>query len=353
MRSSPNTKQPIVLPFLGCMGDPHSVPGVGDNDLMATNPGAISLPPRYSDKAILAARPPKQPVDPWRPYAYLVEAEHSAQGRIEDVATVFLTNKECPFRCLMCDLWAHTTDTTVPPGAIPAQIDYALANLPPARHIKLYNSGNFFDTSAIPPGDYAAIAHRVNAFKTVIVENHPKLCTEACLDFRDLLVGTLEVALGLETAHPVVLDRLNKRMTLDDYTRAVTFLRRHAIDVRSFILLKPPYLTEEEGLDWAIRSLKVAFDAGVQCCAIVPTRGGNGIMEHLKNEGHFAPPSLSSLEEVLEAGLALKQGRVFVDLWDVENLYTCPDCGPVRGERLRQMNFTQRYLPPVSCTCSS
>ena len=141
--------------------------------------------PHFDDRAILAARPTKQPVDPWRPYAFLTEPEHTAAGRVEDVATLFLTNRECPFRCLMCDLWQHTTDETVSPGAIPAQINYALERLPAARHVKLYNSGNFFDRKAIPPEDHAAIAERVAGFKTVIVENHPKLCSDACLRFRD------------------------------------------------------------------------------------------------------------------------------------------------------------------------
>ena len=92
------------------------------------------------------------------------------------MATLFLTNRECPFRCLMCDLWKHTLEETVPVGAIPAQIDFALERLPPAKHIKLYNSGNFFDPQAIPREDYAEIARRVRSFDTLIVENHPRLC---------------------------------------------------------------------------------------------------------------------------------------------------------------------------------
>ncbi len=58
----------------------------------------------------------------------------------------------------MCDLWRNTLTETVPRGAIPQQIDYALAQLPAARQIKLYNSGSFFDKQAIPPEDYEAIA---------------------------------------------------------------------------------------------------------------------------------------------------------------------------------------------------
>ena len=43
-----------------------------------------------------------------RPYAFFVEEERSASGEVVPVATVFLTNRECPWRCLMCDLWKNT-----------------------------------------------------------------------------------------------------------------------------------------------------------------------------------------------------------------------------------------------------
>ena len=307
--------------------------------------------PRFSDAEIVAARPPKADVDPAEPYAYLVEPERTAGGTVEDVATIFLTNRECPFRCLMCDLWKHTTDETVPEGAIPAQIEYALDRLPPAQHIKLYNSGNFFDRKAIPPSDYAAIGERVADFDTVIVENHPKLCNEACVDFSDRLDGQFEVALGLETAHPTVLDRLNKRMTRDDFRRAVGFLREHDIDVRTFILLRPPFLSEGEGVEWALRSIEFAFDAGVQTCSVVPTRAGNGLMGQLAHDGYFAPPSIGSIETVLAEGVRLQRGRVFMDLWDLERFVDCDRCASSRRERLHEMNLTQTVLPPVACSC--
>ena len=149
---------------------------------------------------VLSARGPRNSVDPRYPYAFLVESEHAASGRVEKVATIFLTNRECPFRCLMCDLWKNTTEQRVAIGMIPEQIDYALSRLPPAQHIKLYNSGNFFDHQAIPPEDYAAIADRVRDFDTVIVENHPKLFSDDCFRFRDLLAGELEVAYLLPLA---------------------------------------------------------------------------------------------------------------------------------------------------------
>lgn len=313
--------------------------------------------PTISTAEILAARPPKNAVDVTRPYAFLVERERAASGRVDDVATLFLTNRECPFRCLMCDLWKNTTDDRVPVGAIPAQIDFALSQMSlslssAAKHIKLYNSGNFFDRNAIPREDHAAIIERVRHFDTVIVENHPRFCGEVCVRFRDALNTELEVAIGLETAHPEILARLNKQMTLDDFSQATEFLTRHGIHVRTFLLLRPPFLDEEQGIEWALRSVEFAFDAGVRCCAVIPTRAGNGLMEQLESDGHFAPPSLFALESVLQTALDRHPaGRVFVDLWDIEKSFDCAQCGPRRAARLVEMNHSQTVTPLIECAC--
>jgi radical SAM enzyme (TIGR01210 family) len=201
-------------------------------------------PARFSgrDRWILSRRPARNPLNPYRPWAFLLEQEPDGSGAVVPVATVFLTNRECPWRCVMCDLWRNTLEQKTPPGAILAQIEFALSQMGPARHIKLYNSGSFFDPHAIPPEDYPAIAGRVGCFERVIVENHPALVNESCLRFRDLLGMELEIAMGLETAHPTVLEKLNKRVTLDRFAAAAGFLRSHGIALRVFILVQPPFM---------------------------------------------------------------------------------------------------------------
>ncbi|HET6216105.1 MAG TPA: hypothetical protein VFE27_03740, partial [Acidobacteriaceae bacterium] len=244
------------------------------------------------DNWIVSRRPARESRDPYIPYEYFVEEERTAEGAVEPVATIFLTNRECPFRCLMCDLWRNTLTETVPLGAIPAQIDHALLALPPARQLKLYNSGSFFDPHAIPPRDYGKIAQRANRFDRLIVENHPALTGEGCLRFREMLCGRLEVAMGLETAHPEVLARLNKHMTLDQFSSAANFLHRNKIDLRVFILVQPPYMPAAEALHWAERSLDFAMEHGATAAVLIPTRAGNGVMDELMANGRFAPPAL-------------------------------------------------------------
>ncbi len=302
------------------------------------------------DREILELRPSKQKLDPYKPYHYLHEQEVDARGKLRKVNTLFLTNKECPFRCTMCDLWKHTLDSPTPKGAIPEQISYALKRLPEASVVKLYNNGNFFDTGAIPESDYPDIAKLLEGYDRVIVENHPKLCNKRCLKFNAMLDGSLEIALGLETIHPEVLPKLNKQITADNFSKAVSFLGNHDIDTRAFLLLNPPYLTDtDENIEWTVKSVNFAFGSGVSTCSIIPTRAGNGIMDRLKNEGKFIPPTLGALETAFEQSLELKKGRVFADLWDLSHFSNCDHCFDNRRSRLEEMNLTQKIEPAVGC----
>ena len=305
------------------------------------------------DRWILSARGNRNDVDPLKPYGWLVEKERTASGKVEDTAIIFLTNRECQFHCLMCDLWKNTTHGSVPVGAIPDQVEWALKQMPPAKQLKLYNSGSFFDERAIPSADYQRIASLVSDFETVIVESHPRLITDKCLHFRDMLKPRLEVALGLETVHTVVLRKLNKRMTLEDFTNSVNFLTRNEVSTRAFILLRPPFLSESEGIYWAERSIEFAFRIGVECCTVIPVRSGNGAMDQLLEKGLFSPPELRSLEKVLEFGIGLHAGRVFADVWDIGLFSTCDHCTEKRKNRLVEMNQTQQVTREISCVCDA
>jgi radical SAM enzyme (TIGR01210 family) len=303
------------------------------------------------DQWIVSKRGSKNLTDPQKPYGWLKEKERTITGKIEDTGIIFLTNMECQYHCLMCDLWKNTTDEPVATGSIPKQIAWAMEKMPGIKHLKLYNSGSFFDNRAIPVEDYKKIASILKDLETVIVESHPKLINEKCLKFRDMLLPDLHIAVGLETMHPEILRKLNKKMTTDDFWNAVTLLTEYGISSRAFILLRPPWLNESEGVQWAERSIDFAFNAGVECCTVIPVRGGNGAMELLMQKGEFNPPDIQSLELVLEYGIKLRRGRVFADTWDLGLFSKCEKCIDKRTSRLVEMNLTQQIVPEVECEC--
>ena len=306
-----------------------------------------------NNKWIVSTRGKKNHIDPQKPYSWLVEKERTRSGKIEDTGTIFLSNLECPFRCLMCDLWKNTTNKSVRKGDIPNQIEWALKQMPEVKHLKLYNSGNFFDKKAIPEEDYSQIASLLSDFETVIVESHPKFINKKCLLFKEMLKPELEVAIGLETVHLDVLQKLNKQMTLNDFSKAVRFLAENGIRSRAFILLRPPFLSESEGIFWANKSIDYAFEVGVQCCTVIPVRAGNGAMDILMDNGNFSLPKLNSLEAVLDYGIGLSSGRVFADVWDLELFSDCEKCFDERQRRLMTMNLNQKNVDQVACNCTS
>jgi len=312
----------------------------------------IKLPPYdIGEQWILSQRGDKNPVDSTKPYLYFQEEEITSSGKVEVINTIFLTNSECPFKCLMCDLWKNTTNKPVEKGVIPKQIAWAISQLGVAKHIKLYNSGNFFDRKAIPIEDYEEIALLLNEYENVIIESHPKLIGDTCLYFNKLIKGKLQVAIGLETTHPEVLPLLNKKANLNDFHKAIQFLNQNSIESRAFILLRPPFLSEKEGLEWAKKSIDFAFKSGVNYCAIIPTRSGNGAIEQLQKDGYFTLPNIASLEKALEYGINLNKGIVLGDLWDIHKFSNCNKCLDFRICRISKMNLTQQINSEIKCDC--
>ncbi len=313
----------------------------------------LPYPHRAAERSrwILERRGPRADVDPARAVGAFVERERTETGTIADAATILLANRECPWRCLMCDLWTHTIEEAVLPGAIPAQIAGALSALPSVRRVKLYNAGSFFDPKAVPPEDHAAIAEMLRGFERVTVECHPALVGEDCFRFARLLGGPLEVAMGLETVHPGILEKLNKGMTAGSFRRASESLAREGVALRAFLLVGLPFLPAEDALAWAARSLDFAFDCGATAAVLIPTRAGNGAIDALARRGDFVPPTLAMVERALADGIAAfaERGRVFADLWDLDRLRDCAACFAGRRRRLERMNLEQRVPPPVAC----
>jgi radical SAM enzyme (TIGR01210 family) len=286
--------------------------------------------PVERDRFVIAHRPSRPAHDPWRPRGVLVEEEAGPEGRAVAVATIFLTGRECPWRCAMCDLWQYTIAEDTPPGAIPAQISDACREIadrgaqPTA--IKLYNAGSFFDSRAVPDADYPAIARLMQRFERVIVECHPALVGGRIDRFLAALdearagaapAPALEVAVGLETAHPDALEKLNKRMSVESFSRAAAYLAQRQVALRVFLLIAPPFVPADAQDEWLLRSVDVALACGASAISLIPTRAGNGTLDALEREGAFTRPSRAVIARSLDLAQARvgTHARVFLDPW--------------------------------------
>jgi radical SAM enzyme (TIGR01210 family) len=308
------------------------------------------------DRRIRSQRPRKPAVDPWRAPGSLIEQERRPDGRIERALTVFLAGAECPFTCSFCDLWRWTIDGLTPHGALPAQLAEVLRSLDAGAtspdRLKLYNASNFFDRRAVPAEDVPAIVELAVPFAGVTVESHANTIGPLTLELAQQIAGRLEVAVGLETIHPVAAARLNKRLDLARFDLAARFLSDAGIDLRVFVLLGAPYVPFEESVDWTVRTVEYAVSRGASVVSIIPVRGGNGEMERLTSLGHFVPPTLLQLEVALDRSLSFTSAAVSADLWDAERLAVCSACSTARIDRLRRINVTGRAEAAIVCPTS-
>ena len=314
---------------------------------------ATAYPATAADRTrwIIGQRSATNALNSDKPYAFLSEEERMESGQVARVSTIFLTNRECPWKCLMCDLWRNTTPA--PPGSIPRQIEHALSQLPAASVLKLYNSGSFFDRGAIPRSDWNDIARLCRPFKHLVLECHPRLVGRGILEFAEMFGGQLEIAMGLETCHPLALQKLNKRITVPDFTHAAKFLRQKQIAVRTFLLVSVPFIPEEKQEHWLQQSINTALDTGTNVVSLIPTRAGNGALDALQLTGEFREPTLSELEHVHDYGIRLQRGRVFADTWDINRFSRCPLCIEARQNRLTRMNLSQSAEPRIDCSCEN
>jgi radical SAM enzyme (TIGR01210 family) len=305
------------------------------------------------DRDIRGLRGAKLKVDPYVAHGSLSEMERRPDGTVERALTVFLAGAECPFTCSFCDLWRWTIDGPTPPGALTTQLTQVLQSLHGAdaqsQRLKLYNASNFFDRRAVPAEDFAGIAALAAPFESVTVESHANTIGSLTLEFAQQLAGRLEVAIGLETIHPIGAARLNKRLELSRFDSAACFLADHGIDLRVFVLLGAPHVPADESVEWTVRTVEYAAQRGASVVSIIPVRGGNGELERLQRLGHFAPPTLLQLESALDACLHLPSTVITADLWDIHRLPACPACSSARIDRLRRINATGDAEERIEC----
>jgi archaeosine synthase beta-subunit len=303
------------------------------------------------DRRIRGLRPPKPQVDPYKAHGSVLENERRPGGSVENALTVFVAGAECPFTCSFCDLWRFTLDGPTPPGALIRQLESVLRSVdgPLPDRLKIYNASNFFDQRAVPLEDVLGIAKLAAPFSAVTVESHANTIGPRTLAFAGQLHGRLEVAVGLETIHPVAIEQLNKRLDLARFDSAAGFLSNNDMDLRVFVLLGAPHVPAEESVAWTVRTVGYAVERGASVVSIIPARGGNGEMERLQGLGQFTPPTLSELEESLDRSMRLTGAVVTADLWDVERLPACERCRSERIARMRRLNFTGRAEPRLAC----
>jgi len=278
-------------------------------------------------------------------------------GRTVEAMVVILRTKGCAWArnagCLMCGYNA-ASDASVEASNLERQVTRALERYEGEEMVKIYTSGSFLDQEEIPPPVRDRLLGQFDQAERILVESRPEFIRHQVLE--DIDTGRLMVAIGLETANDEYLRRcVRKGFLVQDYDRAAMLLGEMGIPLRTYLLLKPPFLTERDGMVDAIRSVEHAARAS-ESVSINPVNVQRGtLVERLWRRGSYRPPWLWSLVEVLTRSrtggkrvLSSPSGG-----GTPRGVHNCQDCDDKILEAVERFSFTQdqKEFNGIDCRC--
>ncbi len=251
-----------------------------------------------------------RPADP-RAYISTWTEKDVLDGKVVDAWVIILRTRGCYWaRTSGCSMCGYVNDVAV--EVTPADLEAQLAKVLPLHagqpFVKVYTSGNFFDDREVFPDVRRQILKELgDRCDKVLVETLAHLVRRAPLEEALGLAGRLEIALGLESANEVVLRQsVNKVWGLKEHVRAADLAHAVGATVKSYLLLKPPFLTDREAIEDAIETAH-AVDACSDTISINPMNvQRNTLVDHLWARGEYRPPWLWSVAEVLRRCRGLK-----------------------------------------------
>jgi radical SAM enzyme (TIGR01210 family) len=256
--------------------------------------------------------------------------------------------------CLMCG-YSNDCLSTVTPEDLVSQFEHAMSQQGNLPYIKIYTSGSFFDPGEVP------IDARETILKTagekagrVLVESRPEFVTNEFLGAAKKHVKSLEVAIGLETTDDEIRERcVNKGFDFSDYMRASNVLSECGTANRTYLLLKPPYLTEGKAVEDVKNSIK-KIDGIADTISVNPVNVQRGTpVEKLWKKSHYRPPWLWSLLEALKTPSGARLVSVPSGGGTRRGAHNCGNCDKAFLNALNDFNLNadSAIFDEISCEC--
>ena len=298
----------------------------------------------------------EKPVATWLDHDFFIDEQRAMKA-----VTVILRTSGCRWRnCTMCSFWQESADVTQ--ADILAQLEHSLRTSPNEEFIlKIFTSGSFLDEREIAHEtrqQIAAMVHERGEIKKLIIETRPEFINAANIeDFEG--VENLELAIGLETADDFVrLKYIKKGFSFDDYKKATKIVRDCGATVKTYLLLKPPFVSEKKAITDVIKSAELVSEFSSTISLNLCNIQKYTPLEKLWMRGYYRPPWLWSAVEAIRA---IKK-RDIVVLSDPVGAghkrgpHNCGACDREITEAIRYFNVTQdlhvlERLDEIECDC--
>ncbi|ADD08631.1 archaeosine biosynthesis radical SAM protein RaSEA [Candidatus Aciduliprofundum boonei] len=280
------------------------------------------------------------------------------QGRIVDSFVIILRTKGCRWAyhsgCSMCGYF-NDTNPRMSDEDLLNQINEAFEKYKNEEVVKVFTSGSFLDDWEVPPKIQNALYDKFSSAKRIIVESRPEYVTrEKAKKIAER--GNIMVALGLESANNETLrKRINKGFKVEDYVRAAEILNEFDIPVKTYILLKPPFMSERQAIEEAIYSVEFASQYS-EIVSVNPMNIQNyTLVEYLWRRGEYRAPWLWSVVEVLKRTANLDADVVSFPTagGKTRGAHNCGKCDEKVLKAIENFSLTQNLesLENLNCSC--
>jgi radical SAM enzyme (TIGR01210 family) len=300
---------------------------------------------------------PRQPVRCWSEKDVL-------NGKIVDAYVIILRTRGCSWAlssgCTMCGYFNDSMLTPVSKDDLQAQFEKAMEPYKGEQIVKLFTSGSFLDPQEIPVSVQRSILTALSErAEKVSVESRPEYITEKRVEQIQTLLQShpFEIGIGLETSNDQVREKaINKGFTFLQYKKAAQLVKRHQMEVKTYVLLKPPFLTEKEALD---DCLQTAHDIApfTDVLSLNPTNiQRHTVVEYLWKRDQYRPPWLWSIVEFLKQSADLPDVRVKCDTvagGNPRGTHNCGSCDRTVLTAIEHFSLSQKQstLKNLTCTC--
>ncbi len=302
--------------------------------------------------------------DPTKPVSFWTEKE-LLNAEIVDAFVVILRTRGCSWGvnagCTMCGYHADSMLQKVTDSQMLKQINHALTHYAHQPVVKIFTSGSFFDTEEISTSLQEKIFQRLQEkqVQKISVESRPHYITPQTLAFvKDTLPNTLfEIGIGLETACDTIREyTINKGFTFKAYLQAINQMKKYHIQKKTYLLLKPPFLTEYEALLDVVQSIQ-AITQHTDTISLNPTNIQRfTIVDFLWRRKQYRPPWLWSVVTILQQGKKQFPGVLKCDVTGggtPRGVHNCGKCDHRILKAVSEFSLHQNtdVFDDISCDC--
>ncbi|GAH85360.1 unnamed protein product, partial [marine sediment metagenome] len=212
------------------------------------------------------------------------------------------------------------------------------------------DSGSFLNEREVDPKarrEILKIIATEKNIKVVILETRPEFITQEAVSEIERILSdkVVEIGVGLETKNDDIKEYcLNKGFDTEQYLKKTKLIVDSKLHLLSYVLIKPPFLTEREAIQEAIETAKFAFQHGADVVSFEPVSIQDFTLVHYLYQGKvFRPPWLWSTIEAAKATVSFGFVRIGgFEFMPIPKIFThnCANCNAEVISAIDRFNST-------------